>query len=98
GPIDVSGGFCGGGSLDASATASLTTAGEINADSRSSGPGGDLALAGQSVSIGAAIHAIGLTLRGGSLTIDGCSIDVPAGLQLSTRGSQGSTILSASGA
>ena len=70
GAIDVSGGSCGGGTLAAQTHSTAAIAGELSADS-SSGAAGAIALGGETVQITGKVHATGLSLSGGALTVDG---------------------------
>ncbi|HJQ84235.1 MAG TPA: hypothetical protein VKA21_09180 [Candidatus Binatia bacterium] len=97
GAIDATGGFCGGGTIGVDAGQVVALPGDLNADSRTTGPGGEISIAGGDLSVTGKVHANGPSLTGGAVTLDGCDIDVPAGGQVQTKGNQGATVFFASG-
>jgi cysteine-rich repeat protein len=97
GPIDISGGFCGGGAIAVDAGGTLIAAGELSADSRTTGPGGTIDFGAATVSIPGKVHASGPSLTGGRITIAACDIDVASTGQVQTKGTNGVNDFSGSG-
>ena len=101
GPIDVSGGSTGGGSVDIAAVHSVTIAAVINADANApdnSGQGGDVTIAADVVTLSATadVHANG-DFVGGNVNLQGCSVTAAAGSNISSGGDQGGNLIQGAG-
>ncbi|MFN8544109.1 MAG: hypothetical protein U0807_07880 [Candidatus Binatia bacterium] len=99
--VDVSAGDCGGGTVDAEATARLAANAEIDGNNGNGATSGaDIALVGEQVAVatGITIHSDGgVSAHGGTVTLQGCTVQVPAGATLSTLGSGGANLLQGGG-
>jgi hypothetical protein len=104
GPIDVSGGSFGGGSVDIEAVGSVTVTGAVNADAlndagpNAAGEGGDITIAADVVTLNAAanVHADG-DFVGGNVNIQGCAVTAAAGSNISSGGDLGGNLIQAAG-
>src|SRR5579871_292350 len=95
--IDVSGGTCGGGDVQATAVnGTLSLPAEIDADGSVIDSAGSMELAGEVLQVGAAgnLHANG---GFGSITLTACTLQVPAGAQVATTGEKSANLFQASG-
>lgn len=99
GRIKLAGGSCGGGAVDVVAGRDLTVRARITASATADGAAGDIALdAAGAVRIEADLDAGGsIAGSGGSVLVEGCAVDVPAGVVLHAGGPGGSNTLLAHG-
>src|SRR2546427_4670037 len=98
GPIDVSGGFCGGCmEADAGAAVSIGTTAEVNADSAQDA--GMVTLNAQQITTAGKLHATGTATGAlaGLVELTGCTLNVPNGASIKTDGASGENLLQASG-
>jgi hypothetical protein len=99
GPIDVSGGSSGGGSVDIEAVGSVTIPGEINADaSGTESQAGDVTIAAEVVTVTATadVHA-SASFVSGNIYVQGCTVTAVAGSSIACAGDQGSNLIQAGG-
>jgi hypothetical protein len=92
GPINVSGGDCGGGGVVARGRAAAVATVEINADG-TGGPGGGIAVGAMAVDVSGNLHASGT--GGGFIDLHGCELSVSAQARLTTAGARGQNTLKA---
>ena len=94
GPIDVSGGIGGGGTVFADAGAQATVQGQMNGDG-----GGMFQVVAATIVVTGKVHADALSSDdlGGSVILQACAVTVNAGAVVSTLGTTGENLLQASG-